>query len=184
MTKRCQGPHIPMKKMAFDFEHSPSNDDGSVPFPYLGQKPVIHEHLERADASTLLATDVSNYGMKTVLAEEEIAARNYDEAIKLAKEAVDLAKHVHEPNNIYAAYAEGIWAEALRSMGSFKESSQRYREALKMYERHYRSSTSPEAVELVGATQMVAWNYLSQRDFTNATRAWSSALSLTERLFG
>jgi tetratricopeptide (TPR) repeat protein len=163
---------------------APDSESPITPIPHGEKQNVLREHPQDAPASALLASDVTDYGIRTALAEEHIALGNYEEALKLAKEAVDLAEHVREPDNIYTAYAEGIWADALFAMGSYKESANRYKEALRLYERHYRSSGSPEAVELVGATQLVAWNFLSQREFEEAQQSWSLALGLTEHLMG
>jgi tetratricopeptide (TPR) repeat protein len=109
---------------------------------------------------------------------------NFVEAFKLAKEAIDMADHTHESDNIYSAYAEGIMADALYGQGNFKESAEHFKSALKSYERHYRSNSGPEAVELVGAMQLVAWNALSKKDYEEALLACQTALGMTEKLMG
>ena len=144
----------------------------------------VKEHPETSPPSSLFVSDVSTYGISTALAEEYISLGNFDEAIKRAKEAIAIAKHTNEPNNIYSAYAEGIWADALHAKGEYQESADHYKRALKVYEKHYRSVSSPDVVEKVGATELVAWKYLSDGDYTNALVAWSSALGLNELLLG
>eukprot|EP01035_Chromulina_nebulosa_P019424 gene19424-25302_t len=109
---------------------------------------------------------------------------NYARAEELALKARQIAKHTGEENNIYAAYAEGIQADALYHIGYYKEAADHYSHALKIYERHSRSSRGPEAVELVGATQLVAWSLLSQKKYKEAVGACSAALVMTETLLG
>ena len=146
--------------------------------------PTLKERPEKIDASSLLESEVCDYGILTALAEEHIALGNYDEAMKLAKNAIATADHTKELNNVYSAYAEGIWADALYNKGLFQESADHFRGALKSYERHYQSVSGPEAVELVGAVNLAAWNLLSKKDYEDATAAWSTALGMTERLLG
>lgn len=157
------------------------NPDGdhSSHFPH-----TLHEHLDKVDTSSLVESEVCDYGIMTALAEEHIALGNYDEAMKLAKNAIATADHTREMNNVYAAYAEGIWGDALYSKGEYRASADHYHGALKSYERHYRSNSGPEAVELVGAINLAAWNLLSKKDYEDATAAWSTALGMTERLLG
>jgi tetratricopeptide (TPR) repeat protein len=95
-----------------------------------------------------------------------------------------MADHTREPDNIYSAYAEGILADALYGQGKFKEAAEHFKAALKTYERHYRSNSGPEAVELVGAMQIVAWNALSKKDYDEALVACQTALGMTEKLMG
>ena len=82
------------------------------------------------------------------------------------------------------AYAQGILADALYGEGSYQEAAEAYRGALQTYERHYRSKTGPEAVEMVGAMQLIAWTMLSGKDYEEAISACSTALGMTERLLG
>jgi len=63
---------------------------------------------------------------------------------------------------IHHAFAQGIRGDANYKQGRFQAAADHYHEALKAYERHYRSDTGPESIELVGATQLVAWNLLNQ----------------------
>jgi tetratricopeptide (TPR) repeat protein len=82
--------------------------------------------------------EVSQFGFICLqaLAEEHIALGNLEDAEKLATKAMEIARHTGEENSIYAAYAEGILADALYHMGSFKEAADHYHSALKSYERH------------------------------------------------
>lgn len=118
------------------------------------------------------------------MAEEHIELGNHADAERLSKEAMEISKHTGEDNNIYAAYAEGILADSLYHMGSYKEAAEHYHSALKTYERHSKSSHGPEAIELVGAVQLVAWSLLSSRKYEEAKGACSAALAMTEKLTG
>ena len=86
---------------------------------------------------------MSNFGISTALAEEHIMLGNYEDAKKLANEAIAIGSHTHQINNVYAAYAEGILADALFKEGNFEEAALKYRDALKAYEHHFQSTTGP-----------------------------------------
>ena len=167
-----------IKRIGMLDTENPDSDDSSH-YPQ-----IFREHLDKVETSSLVESEVCDYGIMTALAEEHIALGNYEEAMKLAKKAIATADHTKEINNIYAAYAEGIWADALYSKGEYRSSADHYNGALKSYERHYRSNSSPEAVELVGAINLAAWNLLSKKDYEDATAAWSTALGMTEKLLG
>ena len=87
-------------------------------------------------------------------------------------------------DNIYAAYAEGIMAEALYQEGNYRESADKYRDALRTYERHYQVARGPEDVELVSSMQILAWTLLSRKDFAAAKHACATALGLSSKLLG
>lgn len=95
-----------------------------------------------------------------------------------------LANHTHEKNNIYFAYAEGILGESLYHMGAYQEAADHFRSALKAYEHHKESSNGPETIEFCGAMQLVAWTLLSNKEYQDAKRACTLALSITEKLLG
>lgn len=67
---------------------------------------------------------------------------------------------------------------------AYQEAAEAYRGALQTYERHYRSNTGPEAVEMVGAVQLIAWTMLSGKEYDEAIGACQTALGMTERLLG
>ena len=83
-----------------------------------------------------------------------------------------------------SAYAQGILGDALFKEGAFKEAAEQYHDALRVYERHYRSRNGPESVELAGAAQIIAWDKLKRGNFEEATAACETALGLTQRLLG
>ena len=129
------------------------------PFGESGEEfeEVVKEKSNHIELSGLLASDASDWGIKTALAEEHISLGNYDEAVKLAREAMALADHVRQPDSVYHAFAEGILGDAYYKSKDFQSAANRYHSALKAYERHYRSESGPESIELMGATQLVAW---------------------------
>lgn len=106
------------------------------------------------------------------------------EAEQKAVEAMEAASHTLQPNNIYAAYAEGILGEVLFSKGNYKEAAEHFHHALNTYERHMRSSTSPESIMLVAATQLVSWLSLAKNESQSAQSYCRTALAMTERLLG
>lgn len=83
-----------------------------------------------------------------------------------------------------SAYAQGILGDALYKEGAFKEAAEHYHDALRAYERHYRTLNGPESVELAGAAQIIAWDKLKSGKFEDATVACETALGLTQRLLG
>ena len=145
---------------------------------------LFREDLTRADSSSLLESEVCDYCILTALASENIALGNYEQAVRQAKDAIMTAEHTHQQNNIYVANADGICADALYAIGEYEESAKHYRRALKSYETNYDSNRDPEALKLVGATHLIAHNFLTQNCFEEAAEAWSKALGMTERLVG
>jgi tetratricopeptide (TPR) repeat protein len=115
---------------------------------------------------------------------------------------MEIARQTGNDISIYAAYAEGILADALFDKGLFKEAAEHYRSALKEYEGHALSTTlvifstcyfiygltvfcrGLEAVEMVGAVQLIAWTLLSMKAYDEAKGACAAALAMTEQLFG
>lgn len=89
-----------------------------------------------------------------------------------------------QPDNIYAAFAEGILAEALYREGHYREAADQYRDALRTYENHYQVPRGPEEVELAGAMQVMAWTLLSRKDYAAAKHACATALGLSSKLLG
>ena len=146
--------------------------------------PLFREDLTRSDSSSLLESEVCDYCILTALAAENIALGNYEQAVRQAKDAIKTAEHTHQQNNIYVANADGICADALYAIGEFEESAKHYRKALKSYEINHNSNRDPEALKLVGATHLIAHNFLTQNCFEEAAEAWSKALGMTERLLG
>ena len=59
-----------------------------------------------------------------------------------------------------------------------------YKEALKSYEHHFKEKNGPEAVDLVGSLNLVAWTLLSQNKYEEAKNACAAALALTGQLHG
>lgn len=74
-----------------------------------------------------------------MLAEEHIG--NMQDEEKLATKAMDIARQTGNDISIYAAYTEGILADALYDRGSYKEAADHYRNALTEYEMHSLNST-------------------------------------------
>lgn len=107
----------------------------------INENKVLREKLSDDEDSILLYNDLSQFGYDMALAEEHIAIGNYEDAQRLARDAMLLAGHSHQSNNIYSAYATGILGDALYAEGKFKESSEAYKESFEAYKRHYRSDT-------------------------------------------
>ena len=70
---------------------------------------IVKEHISglNADASGILLSDVSDYGIRLALAEEHIALGDVERAEVLAREAMQISDHVRQPDSPYHAYAEG-----------------------------------------------------------------------------
>lgn len=139
---------------------------------------------KKSKVSSLLSTEVVPFGLNIVLAEEHMAYGNFMEAEKLAQSAQAIAEHTMEPNNIYSAYAQGVYADALYHEGKYKESSEQYKEALKKYELCFRSRRGPEEVENVAAMQLVAHKLLGENKFPEAELACKKSLQMTADLVG
>lgn len=71
-------------------------------------------------------------------------------------------KHPYPTTPNPSRHHTGVLGDAYYKHGEFETAANHYHSALKSYERHYRSETGPESLELVGATQLVAWNLLSE----------------------
>lgn len=150
---------------------NPFNKEEERPaFEYqeIKENKVLREKLVDDEDSILLYKDLSQYGFDIALAEEHINCGNFEQAEKLASDAIELADHSRQVNNIYSAYATGILAEALYAEGKFQASADNYRRAFEAYKRHYRSETGPESVELLGALQLMSWVLLSKKDYEEA----------------
>ena len=145
---------------------------------------IIKERTEEFDRSKLFKSDVSTYGVCSVLAGEHLQLGNMKEAEKMAQNAIEAAAHTKQQDNIYEAYAEGILGEVLYAQSNYKESAEHFHKALKAYEHHTRSSTGPESLMLVAATQLISWLSLSKNDTLNSQSYCRTALSMTERLLG
>ena len=118
---------------------------GSVSLPRIRERLKEHPQL-----SSMFRSEVANYGICTALAEEKLGFNDIEEAKAMARRALEAAERTNERDNVYAAYAKGILADALLAEKRFKEAAELYSEGLKAYERHYKGSTSPAAVERAG----------------------------------
>eukprot|EP01038_Epipyxis_sp_PR26KG_P005305 gene5305-7369_t len=144
----------------------------------------IADRFDNETASSLFCFEVSKYGIDTALAEEHISLGNYEEAIRLAKEAVSIAQHTGESENIYEAYANGILADALYRIGSYQVAAEKYRQALSAYEHRFASEKGPEMIELLGATELMAFTMVNTNEYDDAIKACSVALGMTEKMLG
>jgi tetratricopeptide (TPR) repeat protein len=98
--------------------------------------------------------------------------------------AMASAAKSREHDNVYGAYAEGILADSLLAEGRFAEAAERYRDALRTYERHYRGKHSPDAIEIAGATQLLVWSFLRSEQYDEAVTMGTRALELNSNLYG
>eukprot|EP01038_Epipyxis_sp_PR26KG_P012872 gene12872-17250_t len=153
-------------------------------FENRDEKISLSDRFESDTKSSLFCYEVSKYGIDTALAEEHIALGNYEEAIKLAKDAILIAQHTGETESIYEAYAQGILADALFRMGSYQQAAEKYREALKTYEHNFISPKGPEMIELLGAAQLMAFTMVNTNEFEDAVKACLVALGMTEKTLG
>lgn len=145
---------------------------------------IITEHIEEIERAKLFKADASTYGICAVLATEHLHIGNLKEAEAMALNAIETAGHTKQYDNIYEAYAEGILGEVMYAQGNFKESADHLRKGLKKYEHHTRTSTGPESVMLVAATQLMSWLSLSKNESATSQVYCRTALSMTERLLG
>lgn len=114
--------------------------------------PRIRERLrEHPKLSSMFRSEVANYGLCTALAEEKLSFNDIEDAKAMARRAIEAAERTKEPDNVYAAYAKGLLADALLAEKRFKEAAELYSEGLKAYERHYKGGTTPAAVEKAGS---------------------------------
>ena len=121
-----------------------------------------------------------------LLAQEHLWLNNLEEAGEKAKEAMEAATaHTKGQDNVYQAYAEGILGEVQFAEGNYKEAALHFHNALGNYERHERTSTGPESVMLVAATQLVSWMSLAKNESSIEAQIFArTALAMTERLLG
>mmetsp|Transcript_19674 Transcript_19674/g.19769 ORF Transcript_19674/g.19769 Transcript_19674/m.19769 type:complete len:358 (+) Transcript_19674:71-1144(+) len=161
--------------------HLRSKEDGSKS---VSDQQLIKDKLEDFTKSSLYKSDAAKFGIDTVLAVGLLEEGLYEEAAERAKKAMELGEHTGEPDNVYTAYAEGILGDILYKSGSVEEAADHYRSALRIYERHYRSSSGPEAIQMLGASQMISWKLLGDRKYKEAIDACSTALGLAETLLG
>lgn len=179
---RFQSTYLSVKKGERQSKHpqssSSKNDD------FLSE--AVGE-LAQVEASRLKKKEVSSWGILVSLAEEHIHLGSFQSAQDLALKAMDIASHAEsgiKKDSIYLAFAEGVLAEALLQAGNVSDAAKHFRDALKRYESHYRSSTSPEAIELYGATQLIGWSLLSTEQFEEAKQACAAALGMSSVLIG
>ncbi len=146
----------------------------------------ITEKTEEMDGGKLSTLDASNYGICALLAQEHLWLNNLEEACEKAKEAMEAATaHTKGQDNVYQAYAEGILGEVQFAEGNYREAALHFHNALGNYERHERTSTGPESVMLVAATQLVSWMSLAKNESSLEAQIFArTALSMTERLLG
>ena len=147
-------------------------------------KNTIFEKTDDLEGSTILKDDISTYGVCTALATEHLALGNLKEAELLAEMAIETIKAEGVTDNIYQAYAEGILGEVLFAEGDFQDAAEHYHMALKTYEHHMQSETSPESVMIVAATQLISWQSLAQNNSQIMQETCRKALSMTEKLLG
>lgn len=119
---------------------------------------------------------------------------NWVEAEKMAREAMKIAETMDAESggnktpsfrNVFQAFANGILADALYHEGKYQEAADQYRVSLHQYEGAWQAtnSRSPETVEMVGATQLIASSLLdNEDDYDAAVRTCQVALGLTSKL--
>lgn len=144
----------------------------------------VEETVGEIGKSSLYISEATKFGIDTVLAVGLLQEGQYDEAEKLARDAMLIGEHTGESDNVYFAYAEGILGDILLKKGSFQEAAEHYHSALKVYERHYRSSTGPEAVQMLAAAMMAGWTLLSDERYKDAIIGCSTALGMAEKMLG
>ena len=174
-------------KFGYDgYDYEEGNNPRPQGLSQMDSEEVITERLTEIDSAQLSKSDVQNYGVCAVLAQEHLWLGNLAEAEQKALEAIEAASHTTQLDgqNVYQAYAEGILAEVLYKKGNYKEAADSFHHALLIYEKHTRSSTGPESVMLVAATQLISWLSLTKNESTSAQHYCKTALSMTERLLG
>jgi len=150
----------------------------------VSESELIHERLDHVARSSLISFNASKFGIKLALAQELRDLGDFPEAEKKAKEAIEIASQAKESNNIYAAYAEGILGEIFLSEGHYKEAALKFKSALKSYESHYKSSNGPEEVEMIGASQLISWYFMTNKQYDLAAKAITQELGVIERVTG
>ena len=147
------------------------------------------EELQEALASS----KVFKYGVDVAIAEENMILGNYEDAESMAEQAMNLAdgfttdddEKIESFKNVYKAYAQGIMADAEYKEENYQAAADLYRSALHRYESAYQaiSTRSPEALELIGSTQLIAASLLdNQTDYDAAVKTCQLALGLTKKL--
>ena len=157
------------------------------------------EHAEEEELQLNADNKLFKYGVDVAIAEENLVLGNVEEAIELADEAMRMAesfsvgyeehrsdgRKIKSWKNVYKAYAQGILADAKFKEGQYEAASELYRSALHRYEAAYQAitRTSPEALELIGSTQLIAASLLENKtDYDTAVKTCQLALGLTQKL--
>ena len=157
------------------------------------------EHAEEEELQLNADSKLFKYGVDVAIAEENLVLGNVEEAIELADEAMRIAesfsvgyeehrsdgRKIKSWKNVYEAYAQGILADAKFKEGQYEAASELYRSALHRYEAAYQAitRTSPEALELIGSTQLIAASLLENKtDYDTAVKTCQLALGLTQKL--
>ncbi|KAJ1434761.1 hypothetical protein B484DRAFT_393803 [Ochromonadaceae sp. CCMP2298] len=140
--------------------------------------------MEFQSASSLFLLDSTKFGLDMALADGLKNLGDFAAAELFAKEAIDIAHHTEQSDNIYAAYAEGILAEISYEQGNFKSAADRFRHALSAYENHYRSKTGPQNVKSLGAAQMLSFAFMTGRRYDKAAEALKVELRNVYDVYG
>eukprot|EP00601_Ochromonadales_sp_CCMP2298_P015939 CAMPEP_0173237024 /NCGR_PEP_ID=MMETSP1142-20121109/11799_1 /TAXON_ID=483371 /ORGANISM="non described non described, Strain CCMP2298" /LENGTH=343 /DNA_ID=CAMNT_0014167625 /DNA_START=38 /DNA_END=1069 /DNA_ORIENTATION=- len=147
-------------------------------------KELLREGFSSKNASSLFLLDTSKFGLDMALADGLKNLGDFAAAEAFAQEAIDIAHHTEQSDNIYAAYAEGILAEISYKQGNFKDAADRFRHALGAYEDHYRSKTGPQSIKALGASQVLAHVYLSSHQYDKAVEALAVQMNKAQEVFG
>jgi len=153
---------------------------------FPGESRVFSEdRLTRPPPSTLYKSEAMSYGVSLTLAEEYLLLNeDLEDARELAEVALKTAEHSKEDDNIYAAYAEGVLADILLRQGLYLDAAHLFKGALRRYESHFMTTTGPQAVETVAATQLISWSHLAERNYEEAVSSCTAALGMTRKLLG
>ena len=89
-----------------------------------------------------------------------------------------------ELKNIYVAYAEGILGDILFSEGHYKEAASKFKSALNSYEAHYKISNGPEEIEMIGASQLISWYFMNNKEYDLAAKTIARELGEIVRVAG
>ena len=134
--------------------------------------------------STLLKNEAAIYGVLTAISEQYLQMGAPDLALSSAFDAISVARHSNEENNVYYAYAEGLLAQAYEEKKEFELAAEHYKKALVIYEKHYSGQNDPIELESVGYYQLISWFLLSQGRYQEAMTACRMALSAMEAMLG
>ena len=170
-----------------------------LPLRVTSDRPKTTE--EVGNEELLSDSKVFKYGVDVAIAEENMILGNYEDAEKMAQEAMRMAEsfstegddgslkpgrdRIESFKNVYKAFAQGILADAKLKEGHPEAAAELYRSALHRYEAAYQAMTlrSPEALELVGSTQLIAASLLdNETDYDAAVKTCQLALGLTKKL--